>query len=75
MTHSDKETRQQMWEAWQEIQENESLKAKLMRLSSVAFDQKKEIKRLKELVEYLYNCHKSGNGILDHVEDEIKQII
>jgi len=32
-------------------------------------------RRTAELLEYLYACHSSGANLMDHVEDEIKQII
>ena len=32
-------------------------------------------RHLAELLEYLYACHSSGANLMDHVEDEIKQII
>ena len=36
---------------------------------------KQQNNQLKQTIEYLYECYKSGSGLIDHVEDEIKQLI
>ena len=35
----------------------------------------KQNEQLKQTIEYIYECYKSGGGLIDHVEDEIKQLI
>ena len=34
-----------------------------------------EVEQLKQTIEYLYDCYKSGSGLIDHVEDEVRELI
>ena len=44
-------------------------------LDEVEAYEKQENEQLKQTIEYLYECYKSGDFLIDHVEDEIKQLI